>query len=514
MAGFFDSFTGDVALGGTPTEDDKPSRMAQMLRSVARGAPQAVTGFVDLAALPFTATGMLKSEDVVGSTDYLTKKGLLPQAQPGLANQTAEVLSGGLMPLSPTALRQTAAGVKALAPKAAEMGENYLRSIGGLADVVPVGPNKVPSNEILYPGRSLSSLSGPEKSALTRFDKSLSNDAVMRREEMRLGGTTNEKRITPLVDKKLYTPEDLLGKELVFFGGDQTRAGVQFDKIKGVPLSKKTVAQGGDEYPFLLPNYESNTGWASGIGPASGHLRNIDAAFEKVGGNRDVLAVKNSMNPEGADFSHPIAQALVRQLDALKPDKAAIEAIDEMIRKTPNAKGKVGDYKDFAGLSSKNIEEQMLGGIPGMASGGDLRKAMVYQMRSAKARNAGFPIYEDVLDAMLIPELRNQTTGQAGNVIYTPKHMDVLNESPDYIHDSYSHGIPRDPNGMLGGLEEIIPTRILAHKTYDAKIKEGKLPHQAARSMQTSQWSEHFDEQSLEKTLEYLKERKRLLEQE
>lgn len=515
MAGFFDSFTGDVKLGGTPTKDDEPSRLAQLLRSVARGAPQAVTGLVDLAALPLTATGMIEPKNVFGSTDYLTDKGLLPKPQGGLVNQTAEVLAGGLMPLSPAALRQTAAGLRSLAPKAGEMAEDFMRKTGGLADVVPVGPNKVPSNEILFPGRSLSSLSGPEKSALTRFDKELTNDAAMRREIMRLeGGGTQEKRITPLVNKTIYQPEDLLGKEIAFFGGDQTRAGVQFDAINGVPLSKSVVAQGGDEYPFLKPNYDSNTGWASNIGPATGHLENMNKAFERADGARDVVAIKNSMNPDGADFSHPVAQALVRQLEVLNPSKEAVAMVDEMIRNTPNAKGKVGDYKGFAGLRSGDIEEQMMNGIPGMASGGDLRKAIAYQMRSAKARREGFPIYEDVLDAMLIPELRNQTTGQAGNVIFSPKYMDELNANPDYVHESYSHGIPRQEGGMIGGLAEPVPTRILAHKTYDAKIREGRLPHQAARSMQTSSWSEKFDEQSLEKTLEYLKERKRLLEQE
>ena len=514
MAGFFDSYNGGISLGGKPDEEDKPSKIAQLLRSVARGAPQAVTGLVDLAALPLTATNVLRPDQVFGSTDYLTKRGLLPQPQKGLANQTVEVLSGGLMPLSPAALRQTVAGVKSLAPKALEMGEDYLRNIGGLADVVPVGPNKVPSNEILFPNRSLSSLTGPEKSALTRFDKELMNDVAMRREVMRLeGGGTKEKRITPLVDKKLYQPEDLLGKEIAFFGGDQTRAGVQFDSINGVPLSKSVVAQGGDEYPFLQPNYESNTGWASNIGPATGHLENMNKAFERSNG-RDVVALKNSMNADGADFSHPVAQALVRQLEVLKPSKEAVAMVDEMIRNTPNAKGKVGDYKDFAGLTSPNIEEQMMKGIEGMASGGDLRKAIAYQMRSAKARKEGFPIYEDVLDAMITPELRNQTTGQGGNVIFSPKYMDQLNPNPDYIHDSYSHGIPRAEGGMIGGLAEPVPTRILANKTYDAKIAEGRLPHQAARSMQTSSWSEKFDEQSLEKTLAYLKERKRLLEQE
>lgn len=66
--------------------------------SVARGVPQMATGMVDLAALPFTMSGLLKSEDAVGSTDWMTKKGLLPPPQKGLLNQTTELLSGAVNP--------------------------------------------------------------------------------------------------------------------------------------------------------------------------------------------------------------------------------------------------------------------------------------------------------------------------------------------------------------------------------------------------------------------------------
>jgi hypothetical protein len=66
--------------------------------ATARGVPQLATGFVDLAALPFTATGMLRPEQVFGSTDYLTSKGLLPPPQKGLLGETTELVSSALNP--------------------------------------------------------------------------------------------------------------------------------------------------------------------------------------------------------------------------------------------------------------------------------------------------------------------------------------------------------------------------------------------------------------------------------
>jgi len=66
--------------------------------SVARGVPQIATGAVDLAALPLTMTGIRKPEQIFGSTAYLTDKGLLPQPQTGLLNQSTELASSMLNP--------------------------------------------------------------------------------------------------------------------------------------------------------------------------------------------------------------------------------------------------------------------------------------------------------------------------------------------------------------------------------------------------------------------------------
>jgi hypothetical protein len=64
--------------------------------SVARGVPQMATGFIDILGMPLTATGLVKPEEVFGSTDYLTSKGLLPPKQEGLDNETTELVSSAL----------------------------------------------------------------------------------------------------------------------------------------------------------------------------------------------------------------------------------------------------------------------------------------------------------------------------------------------------------------------------------------------------------------------------------
>jgi hypothetical protein len=72
--------------------------LKRLLFSVARGVPQMATGFVDLASLPFTMTGLLEPEQAVGSTAYLTSKGLLPPPQEGLLSETSEMLASAISP--------------------------------------------------------------------------------------------------------------------------------------------------------------------------------------------------------------------------------------------------------------------------------------------------------------------------------------------------------------------------------------------------------------------------------
>jgi hypothetical protein len=98
------------------TLQKKQNPLMDIVNSIARGAPQAVTGFVDLAGLPFTASGLLDPKQVVGSTAYLTQRGLLPQPSQSLLGQTTEAISGALMPVTPAAVRSAQRGIESVTP--------------------------------------------------------------------------------------------------------------------------------------------------------------------------------------------------------------------------------------------------------------------------------------------------------------------------------------------------------------------------------------------------------------
>jgi len=95
---------------------DKRNPLMDIVNSIARGAPQAVTGFVDLAALPLTLSGLLEPKNVVGSTEYLTSRGLLPRPSQSLLGQSTEAISGGLIPITPSAVRAAQQGIESVTP--------------------------------------------------------------------------------------------------------------------------------------------------------------------------------------------------------------------------------------------------------------------------------------------------------------------------------------------------------------------------------------------------------------
>lgn len=86
--------------------------------SVARGVPQLASGFVDLAALPFTLSGLIKPEQAFGSTDWMTAKGYLPPKQEGLLSETTELLSGAINPAG--AIAGGLLGIGSIAAKGAK----------------------------------------------------------------------------------------------------------------------------------------------------------------------------------------------------------------------------------------------------------------------------------------------------------------------------------------------------------------------------------------------------------
>jgi len=368
------------------------------------------------------------------------------------------------------------------------------RSVGG-----------IPARELLYPNKA--QLTPAEKSAVTSFEKSLSNQAVMRREEMRLAGG-DIVRPTPnlsLVPEIPYNPEKLVGKRLVPVFGDLSPIGGDVYQVAGVPLTKPVTQQAGRKYALLEPNIEQQIAYASEPGAAASKIANLNKFPED-----DVLGVFYGGSPESVNFSHHMAQSFVRQLGALSPKKEAIKLFNKTIENTPvevavagsTKKVKTYPFKNFAGIDSPNIEELMT--VKGTAdfTPGQLRTAISKAVNTAKFRDLGFPLYSDTLKVMTEEGLR---PGYAGQTLFEAIPNKGIAQ-PEYIHQSYSAGIP---GRYVGGLniankETGVPADLLFPELFSQQRARGARDDQILAKMRMSHQGEKFTEQGLEGLLKYL----------
>lgn len=414
-----------------------------------------------------------------------------------------------LAPMAGPAARLAGRGAVAtgrtLGPTAANMTENFLQQQGLMLNAAPPKVGGIPVRELLYPNRA--DLTPAEKRAITSFENSLSNQATMRREEMRLAGGDIVKP-TPglnLIPEIPYKPENLVGKRLVPVFGDLSPIGGDVYQVAGVPLSKPVTQQAGRKYSLVQPNVQQDIAYASEPSAAASKIANLNKYPDE-----DVLGVFFGGGPESVDFSHHMAQSFVRQLDALKPKKEAIKSFNKTIENFPvdvavaGQKEKVRTYpfKNFAGIDSPNIEELMT--VKGTAdyTPGQLRTAISKAVNTAKFRDLGFPVYSDTQKVMTEQGLR---PGYAGQTLFEAIPGKGIVQ-PDYFHQSYSAGIP---GRYVGGLniankETGVPSDLLFPKLFAEQRAKGAKDAQILAKMRMSHQGEIFTEQGLQSLLDYL----------
>ena len=408
-------------------------------------------------------------------------------------------------PTARLAGRGAVATGRTLGPTAANMAENYLQRQGLMLNAAPPKVGGIPVRELLYPNRA--DLTPAEKRAITSFENSLSNQATMRREEMRLAGGDIVKP-TPglnLIPEIPYKPENLVGKRLVPVFGDLSPIGGDVYQVAGVPLSKPVTQQAGRKYSLVQPNVQQDIAYASEPSAAASKIANLNKYPDE-----DVLGVFFGGGPESVDFSHHMAQSFVRQLDALKPKKEAIKSFNKTIENFPvdvavaGQKEKVRTYpfKNFAGIDSPNIEELMT--VKGTAdyTPGQLRTAISKAVNTAKFRDLGFPVYSDTQKVMTEQGLR---PGYAGQTLFEAIPGKGIVQ-PDYFHQSYSAGIP---GRYVGGLniankETGVPSDLLFPKLFAEQRAKGAKDAQILAKMRMSHQGEIFTEQGLQSLLDYL----------
>lgn len=337
-------------------------------------------------------------------------------------------------------------------------------------------------------------LTAAEKSWMTRMEKVARNKGVQHREAMRQGDTVVDDLVT-MNPRTIITPEDLYGKVGVQVQGDRSSAGQLVRALRGIPIDEGVKLEGGPAYAQLAKEMGTGGAWASMRGAAAGKQKQFDRAAEMTG--RDPVGVYSAMGLEGVNFATPVAEAMIKQLRLLRPNKEAMVSADKEIRRFA---------PEFVGLQSPQALAQVLGkeGFP-MEGAGQVRKAIVDTLRKAEYQNKGFPVYDDIIHAVTQPELREVPIGASGFTVFKAKPGAGVIEKADVKmpHGSYDTVIPGE---YMGGLAQSLPPEVMFPKIYERQQALGRNPNQIHRSLQVNnQDFEVFDQKWLDSVMDYLR---------
>jgi hypothetical protein len=451
--------------------------------------------------------------------DFSQGKTMMPEGQPDARFMDV----ANMLPMVGPVAKGVGLGAKYVGKEALNQLSN---NTGLLSKIVPdmnayavPNINGIPYHEILYPQRTLDSLSSAEKSAVTKFTKGMQIPAFNTRETLKHSGTGNI--VTPdhfnFVERQGINPEIILNKILVPVAGDMARTGGKVQQIAGnelvnpyTGLPMEVERQGGNKFPFIKENFDKNVGWGSEPSAAVSKVNN----FQNYGNQgKDVLGVFQSLGPEGINFSHHVAQGMIGQIKKLNPSQEAIRQLNsdiqnqavKKINKTTGVTTISYPYKNFSGVTDENIGHEILHGTD-TSSAGNLRKIIIEKMGSDKYKKLGFPTYEDTQKIMSEPDLY---TGASGKTIFQADTSGKLID-PAMNHLSYSAGIPRVEGGLLGGIQDAsgnivsVPDESLWPKLFAQKRAEGATEHGIRRSMMMSHQGEVFDQQALDNLMKLL----------
>jgi|TARA_R100000501_G_C2606412_1_gene102098 hypothetical protein len=188
-------------------------------------------------------------------------------------------------------------------------------------------------------------------------------------------------------------------------------------------------------------------------GAASAKQTNITKAYADTG--LDPVVVFSAMAPDAINFSTPVAEMMVRQLDVLRPSKQNIKALNKDIRTVP-AEKRDKAFPDFLGVDHPDVIFQL-----NQFGNGAMRKAVVAHMRKAKWKDKGFPIHDDIVNAITEPDLLNEPAGASGFSMFEGRPgASLIDESG---HLTYDTGIPGQ---HIGGLQKSIPPEVMFPKTF------------------------------------------------
>ena len=262
--------------------------------SIARGVPQMATGMVDMVAWPFTMTGLLDEKDVVGGTEYLTQRGLLPPPQEGLLNETTELVSSALNPAG--ALKGGLLGLGMLA--GAKGGKALGQRVTDFSDL--------------------------------EFDPRFDNRV---KEQARLKNLQTTVEETSKLNVPSVSLANFEGYPFITSMADRTAGGGLLTSINDVQLKRPTRLQAGQDFMFENPDLV----WASAQNAVTPIMENAQVLKQVTG--KDPIFMPWRMAPTGGDFATMTGETMLAYAESALP-KTTKKSLDKQIKSIfPDWKG-------------------------------------------------------------------------------------------------------------------------------------------------------------------------------
>jgi hypothetical protein len=217
------------------------------------------------------------------------------------------------------------------------MVENYLRSIGGIADIVPV------SNV------------SKSTSKVGDFDPRFDPRA---KEQERLKNLTTTVESTQKVDAPKVSLVDFEGRPFITSMSDRTAAGGDLLKINDVELNRPIGLLGGQDYMFNNPGQV----WASAQAPVKQLMQAADVLKQTTGQNP--LYIPWRMAPTGGDFATMTGETMLSYAQSAM-GKAEKKALNKTIKEfIPEWKGvdspeSIKQFRDAPDAIRKSVMNEM-----------------------------------------------------------------------------------------------------------------------------------------------------------
>ena len=326
------------------------------------------------------------------------------------------------------------------------------------------------------------------------FRQAEGSPAAMRRENARtFSDQMNQFRDEPLPERRIVTPEQIADEKRVMIPNisDQSATDRRVTHIGGFQLREPIWSRGGMDFSRKMndPRVQhmladegilDRIAWASNESAMRAQQNQANRIWDKFDSQGYTpLAVNTVLDTRASDFPPTYANGLVQIMqDYVKLPKSVAKAFDDEIRagKQKMKGGKPvftksgapvweidrAPFPEWKGINHPDALKQL------SEVGGGKRQTVARLAFSPAWQAEGFPARQAFDEAFNLPEMVRGATGYS---MYNPVRNAPLIETPDWLHNAYSHLGQGD---YYGGLEAPVAPRTAWPETIKSYEDRGK----------------------------------------